>query len=119
MGFDLVQVREPATQLVGLADADKSAGRLRLVDQAQVDRYGVLMRDLALLVVDKYDGALKAEHGSGRNMAPFVRDEWGQDAYALMRDIKALFDPQGILNPGKVVPSAGPELLDAIPRALR
>ena len=35
------------------------------------------MRDLVALVVGKYDGALKAEHGSGRNMAPFVRDEWG------------------------------------------
>ena len=35
------------------------------------------MRGLVELVVGKYDGALKAEHGSGRNMAPFVRDEWG------------------------------------------
>jgi D-lactate dehydrogenase len=72
-------------------------------DQGQVDRYGVLMRELADLVVDKYDGALKAEHGSGRNMAPFVRDEWGDDAYALMRDVKELFDPHGILNPGVIL----------------
>jgi D-lactate dehydrogenase len=72
-------------------------------DQRQVDRYGVLMQELADLVVQKYDGALKAEHGSGRNMAPFVRDEWGDDAYALMRDIKDLFDPYGILNPGVIL----------------
>jgi D-lactate dehydrogenase len=72
-------------------------------DPRQVDRYGVLMRDLSDLVVQKYDGALKAEHGSGRNMAPFVRDEWGDDAYALMRAIKDLFDPHGILNPGVIL----------------
>jgi D-lactate dehydrogenase len=72
-------------------------------DSRQVDRYGVLMRELAGLVVGKYDGALKAEHGSGRNMAPFVRDEWGEPAYALMRAIKELFDPAGILNPGVIL----------------
>jgi D-lactate dehydrogenase len=72
-------------------------------DPSQVERYGVLMRELADLVVGKYDGALKAEHGSGRNMAPFVRDEWGDDAYALMRALKELFDPDGILNPGVIL----------------
>src|SRR2546422_557006 len=54
-------------------------------------------------------GALKAEHGSGRNMAPFVRDEWGDRAYAVMQRIKALLDPDGILNPG-VVLSDDPQL---------
>jgi D-lactate dehydrogenase len=63
-------------------------------------RYGAFMRDLVDLVVGKYDGALKAEHGAGRNMAPFVRDEWGEAAYVLMRRIKRLLDPDGILNPG-------------------
>jgi D-lactate dehydrogenase len=63
-------------------------------------RYGAFMRELVDLVVGKYDGALKAEHGTGRNMAPFVRDEWGEAAYALMKRIKALLDPDGILNPG-------------------
>ena len=61
------------------------------------------------LVVGKYDGALKAEHGSGRNMAPFVRDEWGDRAYDVMRRIKALLDPDGILNPD-VVLSDDPEI---------
>jgi D-lactate dehydrogenase len=63
-------------------------------------RYGAFMRELVGLVVGKYDGALKAEHGAGRNMAPFVRDEWGEAAYTLMRRIKRLLDPEGILNPG-------------------
>jgi len=69
-------------------------------DRAAVARYGAFMRDLVDLVVGKYDGAIKAEHGSGRNMAPFVRDEWGDAAYAVMRRVKSLLDPDGILNPG-------------------
>jgi D-lactate dehydrogenase len=68
-----------------------------------VERYGRFMQALVDLVVGKYDGAVKAEHGSGRNMAPFVRQEWGDEAYGLMKRIKALLDPQGILNPGVVL----------------
>ena len=69
-------------------------------DQAEIDRYAGFMEALAELVADKYEGSLKAEHGTGRNMAPFVEREWGAQAYALMRRIKALFDPQNLLNPG-------------------
>jgi D-lactate dehydrogenase len=69
-------------------------------DKAAVARYAAFMRELVDLVVGKYDGAIKAEHGSGRNMAPFVRDEWGEAAYAVMRRVKRLLDPDGILNPG-------------------
>jgi D-lactate dehydrogenase len=58
-----------------------------------IARYGAFMRELVDLVVGKYDGALKAEHGTGRNMAPFVKDEWG--AYAPMKRIKRLLDPAG------------------------
>jgi D-lactate dehydrogenase len=65
-----------------------------------VERYGRFMQALVDLVVGKYDGAVKAEHGSGRNMAPFVKQEWGEPAYALMGRIKKLLDPDGILNPG-------------------
>jgi D-lactate dehydrogenase len=68
-----------------------------------VERYGRFMQALVDLVVGKYDGAVKAEHGSGRNMAPFVKQEWGDEAYALMGRIKKLLDPQGILNPGVVL----------------
>jgi len=72
-------------------------------DPATVRRYDAFMRELVRVIVGKYDGALKAEHGSGRNMAPFVRDEWGERAYDVMRRIKALLDPDGILNPGVVL----------------
>jgi D-lactate dehydrogenase len=69
----------------------------------EVERYRRFMDALTALVVRKYDGSLKAEHGTGRNIAPFVEMEWGRDAYALMREIKALFDPGGVLNPGVVL----------------
>ncbi|WP_417228357.1 FAD-binding and (Fe-S)-binding domain-containing protein [Amphritea sp.] len=69
-------------------------------DKTELTRYEGLMDDVASLVVDKYDGSLKAEHGTGRNMAPYVEKEWGSDAYTLMWEIKELFDPNNILNPG-------------------
>lgn len=69
---------------------------------AEVERYEALINDVIGLVVDKYDGSLKAEHGTGRNMAPFVEREWGAKAFRIMKDIKRLFDPQGILNPGVI-----------------
>ena len=72
-------------------------------DQAEIDRYARFMDDLCKLVVDKYDGSLKAEHGTGRNMAPFVEMEWGKEATDLMRRIKQAFDPRGLMNPGKVL----------------
>ena len=71
-------------------------------EQAEVARYEALMNDVVELVVGKYDGSLKAEHGTGRNMAPFVRREWGDDAFAVMRAVKELFDPAGVLNPGVI-----------------
>lgn len=64
----------------------------------QTQRYMNLMNDVVKQVVDKYDGSLKAEHGTGRNMAPFVKHEWGEDAYQLMKDLKAVFDPKGLIN---------------------
>ena len=69
---------------------------------AVVKRYEDLMNDVKTLVVDKYDGSLKAEHGTGRNMAPFVRYEWGDSAYEVMKAVKKLFDPKGLLNPGVI-----------------
>jgi D-lactate dehydrogenase len=69
-------------------------------DRFEVERYGRFVEAVADMVVRKYDGALKAEHGTGRAMAPFVEREWGAKAYAVMKRVKALLDPQGILNPG-------------------
>src|SRR5271166_1442119 len=54
-------------------------------NQAVIDQYKYFMDDVVKLVVERYDGALKAEHGTGRNMAPFVETEWGSDGYEIMR----------------------------------
>ncbi|MBX9347295.1 FAD-binding oxidoreductase [Chromobacterium vaccinii] len=70
---------------------------------AEVDRYEAFMQDVSDLVAGEYDGSLKAEHGTGRNVAPFVRQEWGDAAWNIMRRIKALFDPEGLLNPGVII----------------
>ncbi|MDR3368028.1 FAD-binding and (Fe-S)-binding domain-containing protein [Rhodoferax sp.] len=72
-------------------------------EAAEVERYARFMDDVCELVVGKYDGSLKAEHGTGRNMAPFVEKEWGMQAADLMRQIKRLFDPEGRLNPGVIL----------------
>jgi D-lactate dehydrogenase len=72
---------------------------------AEIHRYRDFMDEVVSLVVDKYDGSLKAEHGTGRNMAPFVEKEWGKTAFALMREIKNLFDPEELLNPGVILNS--------------
>lgn len=71
--------------------------------EADKRRYQHLIDAVVSHVVDGFDGSLKAEHGTGRNMAPFVRREWGDKAYAAMRRIKQLLDPQGILNPGVLI----------------
>lgn len=78
-------------------------------DPQEVKRYAGFMSAVSALVADRFGGSLKAEHGTGRNMAPFVEMEWGRRAYQLMRDIKQLLDPQRILNPG-VLLSDDPEL---------
>ena len=83
-----------------------SAGNLHFMltpafgEQADRDRYEAFMGDLVALIVDKYDGSLKAEHGTGLNMAPWVEREWGPRATEMMWRIKALADPDGVLSPG-------------------
>lgn len=73
--------------------------------QSEINRYEKFTDDITRLVVEKYNGSLKAEHGTGRNMAPFVEYEWGPVAYKLMQEIKEIFDPRNILNPGVLLNS--------------
>jgi D-lactate dehydrogenase len=86
----------------------------------EVARYGRFIDDVTAMVVKKYDGSLKAEHGTGRNMAPFVELEWGADAFMLMREIKSILDPIGLLNPGVILnpdPKAHVKGLKPLPAA--
>ena len=85
----------------------------------EVERYRRFMDDVCKMVVEKYDGSLKGEHGTGRNMAPYVELEWGKDAYKLMQDIKKLFDPKNLFNPGIIInsnPLAHIENLKPLPK---
>ena len=59
--------------------------------------------ELVELIVHKYNGSLKAEHGTGRQIAPFVKEEWGEDAFEVMQALKKLIDPDEILNPGVII----------------
>ena len=68
-----------------------------------LERYEAFMAGLVELIVDRYDGSLKAEHGTGVNMAPYVEREWGAKATALMWRCKELADPDGVLGPGVVL----------------
>ncbi len=76
---------------------------LSFKDDAEIERFGRFTDDLCRMVVDKYDGSLKAEHGTGRQMAPYVEMEWGSEARALMKQIKGIFDPDSFLNPGVIL----------------
>ena len=72
----------------------------RISDPLELKRLHGFLDDLAELITRDFDGSLKAEHGTGRAIAPYVRQEWGDTIYAAMREIKHLLDPDGILNPG-------------------
>src|SRR5215211_9085278 len=92
-----------------------SAGNLHFMltpdfsKQEDMERYEALMGKLVELILGKYDGSLKAEHGTGLNMAPYVEREWGPKATELMWRIKVLADPNGVLAPG-VVLNRDPEI---------
>jgi D-lactate dehydrogenase len=72
---------------------------------AEIIRYDTFIKEVVEVVVHKYDGTLKAEHGTGRNMAPFVETEWGNEAYDIMKKIKEVIDPKNLLNPGVIINS--------------
>lgn len=72
----------------------------RLDDEKERRAYAAFLDDLAELVIGKYQGSMKAEHGTGVNMAPFLKQEWGEQAWELMWELKNLLDPHGILAPG-------------------
>jgi len=98
----------------GIVFGHASAGNLHFLitpflnEASEIAHYGAFMRDVVDLVVGKYDGSLKAEHGTGRNIAPYVEREWGQKLTELMWKVKWLADPQNVLSPG-VMLSRDPE----------
>ncbi|KAJ1445774.1 glycolate dehydrogenase [Pelagophyceae sp. CCMP2097] len=78
-------------------------------DDKDIKKFADMMQEMCEIVAVKYDGSLKGEHGTGRNVAAFVEMEWGAQATAFMWRLKALFDKDFILNPG-VLLNADPHL---------
>jgi D-lactate dehydrogenase len=93
----------------GVQFGHASAGNAHFVltadftEQREIDRFIAFTEDCVALVADELNGSLKAEHGTGRAMAPFVSREWGDKAYSLMTRIKNLVDPDDLLNPGVLI----------------
>lgn len=90
----------------GVIFGHASAGNLHflitpsLSDPQAVARFDAFLQDVVRVVTEEFDGSLKAEHGTGRNIAPFVEREWGPVITGHMRAVKALLDPHGVLSPG-------------------
>ena len=93
----------------GFVFGHASAGNLHFLitpalnTDPDIERFDAFMKDIVALVIDKYDGSLKAEHGTGRNVAPFVEREWGTKLTGFMWKLKRLADPDNILSPGVVL----------------
>ena len=71
--------------------------------ETEIERYRKFMDALSDLVAGEFQGSLKADHGTVRNMAPFVEHEWGAKAYSIMKRVKELFDPKKLLNPDVII----------------
>lgn len=72
-------------------------------EELEVKRYAAFMDEVATLITARFGGTLKAEHGTGRNMAPYLYAQWGGAGLAAMQRLKSLIDPKGILNPGVIL----------------
>ncbi len=74
----------------------------RFDDPVELARYQAFTEEMVDLVLDN-GGSLKAEHGTGRIMAPFVRRQYGDELYEVMCELKVLVDPPNLLNPGIII----------------
>ena len=80
------------------------------------------MRAVAVQIKDlvrEFGGANSSEHGDGLARSEFNREIFGDELYEAMREVKRLFDPENVLNPGKIVdaPPMTENLRDAALRA--
>ncbi|MDA2918122.1 FAD-binding oxidoreductase [Desulfobacterota bacterium AH_259_B03_O07] len=95
--------------LKGYINGHASAGNLHFIinenfnDEKSIAQYDAFIQDVVSLIADQLHGSLKAEHGTGRAIAPFVEREWGSDAYSIMKRIKNLADPECLLNPDVII----------------
>lgn len=103
---DLRNLLDKHGYITGIVFGHALAGNLHFQMDAdftipsELQRFEAFSDDLAQMVSVDYEGSLKAEHGTGRHVAPFVEQEWGKRAYAVMGRVKQIFDDEKILNPG-------------------
>ena len=76
--------------------------RLDLKQSRNVQKLKVVAAEVADLV-SKYRGALSGEHGDGRARSPYLSRVMGTELTDCFREIKHLWDPDNLLNPGKIV----------------
>ncbi|MGP4993096.1 FAD-binding and (Fe-S)-binding domain-containing protein [Glutamicibacter ardleyensis] len=74
----------------------------RFEGDTALNRYNAFNDKMVELVLSK-GGNLKAEHGTGRAMAPFVRRQYGDELYEVMVQLKTACDPRMMLNPGVII----------------
>ena len=75
---------------------------LDLKRSEDVSLFKKITDDVAILV-KKYNGSMSGEHGDGIVRAPYIPYMIGEENYQIIKNIKKIFDPQGIFNPGKIV----------------
>ncbi|MGH8968442.1 MAG: FAD-binding and (Fe-S)-binding domain-containing protein [Actinomycetes bacterium] len=75
-----------------------------VTDPAQVSTMRAVATEVKDLVAE-YGGVNSSEHGDGLARSEFNRGIFGDDLYDAMREVKALFDPENVMNPGKIVDS--------------
>jgi D-lactate dehydrogenase len=73
-----------------------------LFEGAGLSKYAAFTEEMVDLILGE-GGSLKAEHGTGRVMAPYVQRQYGDELYSVMREVKRLCDPAGMLNPGVII----------------
>ena len=106
---DVQQLFEKYNYENGIVFGHAKDGNLHFVisqsffSKEDIDRYEKFNNDLFDLVLNKYDGALKAEHSSGRAISAFIEKEWGTVAYQIMKRLKNCIDPTNLLNPGIII----------------
>jgi FAD/FMN-containing dehydrogenase/Fe-S oxidoreductase len=75
---------------------------LNLRDPKELAQFSQISHEVAMLV-KKFNGTLSGEHGDGRVRAPFIAEVVGEEVYKAFEKVKHIFDPDDILNPGKIV----------------
>ncbi|HKK63073.1 MAG TPA: FAD-binding oxidoreductase, partial [Bacteroidales bacterium] len=77
---------------------------LNLKDERDVALFQTIARKTAVLV-KKYRGSLSGEHGDGRLRSEFIPLMFGDKVYGLFRELKSVWDPNGLFNKGKIIDS--------------